>query len=105
MVVSIWHPDIEISGLAEKDRDMYYLYILRSKKDQSYYIGSTSNLINRLEGHNKGRSKYTKARRQWELAYNEEFQSLSESKRREYYLKSLKSRVAITKLIEAGPVV
>ncbi len=49
--------------------------------------------------------KYTKARRPWNLAYSEIYLTLSEARKREFHLKSLKSRIAIEKLIKAGPVV
>ncbi|MCL5782238.1 MAG: GIY-YIG nuclease family protein [Patescibacteria group bacterium] len=38
---------------------MYYVYILQSKANQSYYIGVTSDLKRRLKDHNSGNSKYT----------------------------------------------
>jgi putative endonuclease len=40
----------------------YLVYILKNEKDGSYYIGSTQDLDARLERHNQGRSKYTKAK-------------------------------------------
>ncbi|MBW2002971.1 MAG: GIY-YIG nuclease family protein [Deltaproteobacteria bacterium] len=33
----------------------FFVYIIRSLKDRSYYIGSTQNLSARLERHNQGR--------------------------------------------------
>ncbi|WP_425593919.1 GIY-YIG nuclease family protein [Marinifilum flexuosum] len=39
---------------------MYCVYILQSQMDQSYYIGYTSNIENRLTYHNQGRSRYTR---------------------------------------------
>ena len=41
----------------------YYAYILCSLKDNTYYVGSTRDLTERLERHNQGRSTYTKAKR------------------------------------------
>ena len=79
---------------------MYSTYILQSEKDGKYYIGSTDNLIKRLERHNKGYSRYTKGRGPFLLIYKEGFQTRSEAKKREYYLKSLKSRDAIGKIIK-----
>ena len=75
------------------------MYILQSEKDKSYYVGSTDNLEKRVEKHNKGYSRYTKPKRPWRLAYKEEFQTLSEARKREYYLKNLKSKIALEKLI------
>lgn len=84
---------------------MFFTYILQSEKDGRYYIGSTNNLKNRLIRHNKGYSRYTKNKGPFKIVYQEEYNALSEAKRREYYLKSLKSRNAIEKLIENGSVV
>ena len=50
----------------------YYVYILKSFKDGSYYLGSTNNLEDRVARHNQGRSKYTKATRPWRLEYFED---------------------------------
>jgi len=80
------------------------MYILQSQSNNSYYIGSTNNVIERLSRHNKGYSRYTKSKRPWKLVYKEEYNTLSEAKKREYYLKSLKSRSEIEKLI-SGPIV
>ncbi|MFO7601004.1 MAG: GIY-YIG nuclease family protein [Candidatus Desulfacyla sp.] len=39
----------------------YYVYIIQSEKGGTYYVGSTQDLNSRLDRHNQGRSKYTKA--------------------------------------------
>ena len=57
----------------------YFVYIIESLKDGSYYIGSTKDLAERLERHNQGRSKYTKAKRTWKLTYFEEHKDRSEA--------------------------
>lgn len=82
---------------------MSFTYILKSEKDGSYYIGSTIKVDNRLDQHNKGYSRYTKSRRPWKLVHKEIYDTLSEAKKREYYLKSLKSKTAIEKLIKKAP--
>lgn len=79
---------------------MFTAYILKSEKDDKYYIGSTENINERIIKHNKGQSKYTKGRGPFKLIYQEEYETLSDAKKREYYLKSLKSRIAIEKLIK-----
>ena len=78
---------------------MNYCYILTSLKDNSYYIGSTSNIEIRLHHHNTGKSKYTRTKMPWKLIYFEEFDSLSSAKKREYQIKSWHSRYSIEKLI------
>lgn len=84
---------------------MFFVYVLKSEQDSSYYIGSTNNISSRLLKHNKGYSRYTKTRVPWKLVYKEEYETLSEARKREFYLKSLKSRIAIEKLIIYGPIV
>jgi len=40
----------------------YYVYVLRSLKDQDLYVGYTKNLSNRTKRHNEGRVPETKYR-------------------------------------------
>ncbi len=75
-------------------------YILESVKNHKYYIGSTEDLAKRLNHHNKGRSRYTKGRGPFVLIHKEDYQTRSEAKKREYYLKSLKNRSAIERIIK-----
>ena len=76
----------------------YYLYILQSIKDNSFYVGSTSNLEDRLNRHNSGRSKSTKLKLPWKLIYTEVFVSKSDAYNRELEIKRWKSRKMIEKL-------
>jgi len=69
---------------------MYYVYILKSKKDGNLYIGQTSNLSQRLECHNSGRIKSTKRRAPFQLIHVEEFQTRGEAMKREKALKDIK---------------
>jgi putative endonuclease len=66
---------------------MYYIYLLKSKKDEKLYIGFTPNLVKRLEKHNKGEVESTKHRRPFELIYFEGYKSLKDATRREHNLK------------------
>ena len=77
----------------------YYVYILQSEKDQSYYIGYTSNLEKRLEYHNSGRQRYTKYRKPFKLIYFEEFETKSDALKRESQIKRYKGGEAFKKLI------
>ncbi len=81
---------------------MYYVYILQSLKDNSYYIGSTSNLGERIKRHNRGGSKYTKYKKPWKLVYKESYLTKSEAVKREKYIKKQKDRSFIYRLI-MGP--
>jgi len=82
---------------------MFYTYILRSKKDKTLYIGSTSNLTNRLKEHNFGNTHYTKLKRPWILLYSEEFPTRGLAVLREKQLKRIKNRVVLEKIIGEGP--
>ncbi len=45
----------------------YVVYILYSKKCSRYYVGQTSNIIERLKRHNQGRVLSTKHFLPWEI--------------------------------------
>jgi len=70
---------------------MTYVYILKSKKDANFYIGSTNDLKRRMTEHNAGLVFSTKARTPFELIYYEAYKSEKDAKRREKNLK-LRSR-------------
>ena len=78
---------------------MCFVYILFSKKLNMYYVGSTSNLEDRLIRHNSGRSKFTKPGVPWELVYKKAYDTKSDSMKAELYIKSQKSRIYIENLI------
>lgn len=67
---------------------MYYVYILQSKKDNSLYIGYTTDLKRRFSEHNNGLSLATKYRRPYKLIFYEAFLDRIDAKHREVYLKS-----------------
>ena len=66
----------------------YYVYILKSLKNNDIYIGSTENVDNRVSLHNRGKVKSTKGYRPWQLLCIEEFASRNEAVRKERFLKS-----------------
>ena len=78
---------------------MFYTYILFSEKTKKYYIGSCENIDIRLSRHNTGATPSTKSGRPWKVVYSEAFQTKTESLAREKYIKSMKSKVYIQKLI------
>ncbi len=67
---------------------MYCVYILKSLKDANLYVGTTDNLERRLKEHNNGKSKSTKLRRPFKLVRKEEYKTLSEARKREWYFKN-----------------
>jgi len=66
---------------------MYHVYILKSEKNKSLYVGYTSDIDNRLQKHDNGLVGYTKKYRPWELIYYETFKSLKDTIEREKSLK------------------
>ncbi len=67
---------------------MYYVYVLKSLKDEKIYTGFSSDLKRRFEQHVEGLVKSTKNRRPLKLVYYEAFLSKADAKNREKYLKS-----------------
>ncbi|MCX8057013.1 MAG: GIY-YIG nuclease family protein [Ignavibacteria bacterium] len=78
---------------------MHYLYILKSKITNKYYIGVSENVQRRLEFHNTIEKGFTSRYRPWELVYIQEFKNKSDALKAEKKLKSWKSKVLIEKLI------
>ncbi len=84
--------------IASAITSMFYIYILKSKQNNSYYIGSCQNLEKRLKQHNGKLVKSTKRCAPWQIVYSEEYDDLKNARKRESQLKSWKKRKAIEKL-------
>lgn len=67
---------------------MYYVYLLRSRNKNTFYIGYTNNVERRIREHNGGLVEYTKKYLPWDLVYYESFLALEDAKTREKSLKS-----------------
>ena len=50
----------------------FYVYIIQSEQDNSYYKGFSEDVFQRLIHHNEGDSTYTRNKRPWKLLYYEE---------------------------------
>ena len=65
------------------------VYILISEKKKNWsYVGSTSNIKQRIKDHNFGKTKSTKCFRPLKIIYTEFFKTQEEVYIRELYLKS-----------------
>jgi putative endonuclease len=71
---------------------MYYVYLLKSLKDNNYYIGQTNDVPKRLARHNSGQVISTKARRPLKLIGYRSFDSRNEARWTEYKLKNHSDR-------------
>jgi len=69
----------------------YWVYIIESQLDKSFYIGFSENLETRLLQHNNGESTYTARKIPWKLVYYEEFDNKKEALIREKFLKRQKN--------------
>ena len=67
---------------------MHYVYVLRSVRDDGFYIGYSANLRRRFEQHLKGDSVATSYRGPWKLIYYEAYLEQADALGRERYLKS-----------------
>ena len=69
----------------------FYVYILKSLKDDTYYKGSSENYLKRFEDHNAGMREYTSFKTPWELFYVEELTDKRSMLVREKKLKRCKA--------------
>jgi putative endonuclease len=80
---------------------MFYVYILQSEVDESFYIGFTESLEKRVNQHNNGESNYTSRKMPWKLVYFEELITKKEAIKREKFLKAQKNKVFYQSLIDS----
>jgi putative endonuclease len=79
----------------------FYVYIIQSQVDQSYYKGFSENPPNRLVQHNNGDCLYTSRKTPWTLVHIEELPTKREALIRERVLKKY-SHQKIQNLILSG---
>ena len=65
----------------------FYVYLLKSLKDNRYYIGQTNNLERRLKEHNNGEVASTTNRRPFKLIGYEVYSDRNKARYREYKIK------------------
>jgi len=82
-------------------KDISFVYILRSLKDNKLYVGYTINFQQRLKKHKYGEVIATRNRRPLKLVYWEECDNRYSGRKREKYLKSLYGSREKQKLIKS----
>ena len=85
--------------------EKFFVYILQSLKDFSFYVGQCDDLDYRVSKNNEGMSKYTASKMPWRLVYFEVFESRSEALKRERQIKNMKSKIYLQNLIANWKVV
>ncbi len=73
---------------------MHYVYLLKSLKTGSLYIGVTSDLKRRLQEHNRCSDCFTKSGQPWQLVYYEAYKDKADAYKRERRLKNYGSSLA-----------
>lgn len=81
----------------------YFVYIIQSEIDNTYYKGFTENPEQRIKQHNNGESRYTSTRIPWKLVYLEECATKREALIREKQIKRFNSQY-LKSLIESWEV-
>lgn len=74
---------------------MYFVYVLKSAKDQQLYIGFTVDVKRRIQKHNSGSVPSTKHRRPLELIFFEGYKIKGDALRREKYFKTTAGKRAL----------
>ena len=78
---------------------IYYLYILKSKISDKYYIGISKNPEIRLSYHNTKEKGFTLRYRPWEIVFTKKYLNKALASEAERKLKNWKSKKMVEKLI------
>lgn len=80
-------------------KNMCFVYVLRSKKNNKRYVGSTSKEVQiRLSEHNTGKNCWTRQNGPFELVYADQCLDIKEAKEIERFLKSRQGRQCLDEL-------
>jgi putative endonuclease len=78
---------------------MFFTYILYSVSLNKYYIGSTSNINERIKRHNTNHKGFTGRTPDWIIKWSEQHMSKEDAGKRERQIKAWKSKRMIEQLI------
>lgn len=76
----------------------YFVYVLKSKISNHYYVGQTDDLERRVMEHNLKKVFWTKRYTPWILVYTEKYLSREQAILKEKYYKSHAGRNSLKKL-------
>ena len=81
--------------------NVFYVYILRSLKNNKRYVGYTEKLPSKkLQEHNAGATRWTRQNRPFVLAHHEAFDDARSARQREIFLKSGKGRHLLDEILQ-----
>jgi len=70
---------------------MFFVYILQSERDGTYYVGYSHDVNSRLKEHNCGKVRYTKGHAPYKIVYIESCVSRRQAEIREQAIKKTKN--------------
>jgi putative endonuclease len=79
---------------------MYYVYLLRSKRDGKIYTGYSADLKRRVQQHLRGEVHTTHRMGEIRLIYYEAFISKEDAMEREKYLKTTKGKRTVKLMLK-----
>jgi len=79
---------------------MYYVYVLKSLKDESRYIGYADDLKERFKKHQEGKVKSTRPHRPYEIIYYEAYKDKRDAIKQEQVLKTGQGRRILKRKLE-----
>jgi len=68
--------------------NMYYVYVLKSLTDKTYYKGRTNNINRRIREHESGNTQSIRSKRPFKLLHVEIVNTIKKAKQMEKYFKS-----------------
>lgn len=80
-------------------KEKFIVYLIKSQKDNSLYVGCTTDIDKRLSEHNQGMSQYTEPKRPWVIEWYCTFYDKAMAYNFEQYLKTGSGRAFISKRI------
>ena len=81
---------------------MYSVYVPRNEMYSRFYVGFSGDIEARLVQQNAGKVKATRCLKPMPIVYTEAYETSTEARKGERYLKYLKSHEAIEDLVNKG---
>ncbi len=81
-----------------------FVYIVKDIQTNHIYIGSTDDIHRRLQQHKYGHTYTTRRMHEMILVFMQEFKTLTQARKIEIWLKKLKRRDYIEKIISDGSI-
>lgn len=77
-----------------------FVYILQSKKNGRYYVGSALNINTRLAQHNSGRVRSTCNKGPWVVVFSQYYSEIRLARQVEYKIKKVKRKEFVERIVK-----